>query len=130
MIFLLKVKFSFLVSYDLMVMFITNELLGSYYHLFGFTREDYDHYSILRRNDDLVTLYEIDSVEHVRNCHMLSLLVPYMDSLVFNCFDDIIALFHDATGRENHFTGAIVSIPYEESNGVNTSIDFSVLLLS
>ena len=38
--------------------------------------------------------------------------------------DDIIALFYNTT-NENHFTGAIVSIPFEKSNGVNTSIDFS-----
>ncbi len=38
--------------------------------------------------------------------------------------DDIIALLYDTT-NETHFTGAIVSIPYEKSNGVNTPIDFA-----
>ena len=38
--------------------------------------------------------------------------------------DDIIGLLYDQN-TDNHFTGAIVSIPFEESNGVNTSIQFT-----
>ena len=37
--------------------------------------------------------------------------------------DDVFAIIRDQ-GSTNHFLGAIVTIPYEESNSVNKSIDF------
>ena len=37
--------------------------------------------------------------------------------------EDVFAVM-DGNDKENHFFGAIVTIPYEESNGINKSISF------